>query len=215
MSKLYKSLLIGLIGIMTLTGCSKNVDKSKDEKVVVENKKETEDKKDVKDEAKETESENKSKEDKEKTEEVQETKKTYTSKDNNLDSVMEIIGDKGLENFTLENLNHLEYEVETSDNGDKIYVFNIKDGGLKLTSTKDDKEGHFTFMDLREADGAGYTINLKTKELSNVVNSSDIGEEKPDKTDASEDSKNTEDTQEKKNAEAEKEDTSEKDKGGE
>lgn len=209
MSKLYKSLLIGLIGVMTLTGCSKNADKPKDEKVAVENKKEKDSKKDVQDEAKETESENKPEEKKEKTEEVKEIKKIYTSKDNNLDSVMEIIGDKGLENFTLEDLNHLEYEVETSDNGDTTYIFNITDGKFKLTSTKDDEKGHFTFMDLREPDGAGYTINLKTKELSNVVNSSDIDEEKP------ENSNNQEDTQEKESTKVDKEDTTEEDKGGE
>ena len=212
MSKLYKSLLIGLVGVMALTGCSNNNDKPKDEKVAVENKQETESKKEVKEDVKDTDNKSNNEE---KTDEAQETKKTYTSADNNLDSVMEIIGDKGLENFTLEDLNHLEYEVETSDNGDKTYIFNLKDGGLKLTSTKDDKEGHFTFMDLREADGAGYTINLKTKELSNVVNSSDISEEKSEKTDANEDSNNSEDTQEKENTEENKEDTTEEDKGGE
>lgn len=206
MSKLYKSLLIGLIGIMTLTGCSKNTDKPKDEKVTIENKQETKPKKEVKEDVKNT---NNKSNNEEKTDEVQETKKTYTSKDNNLDSVMEIIGDKGLENFTLEDLNHLEYEVETSDNGDTTYIFNITDGKFKLTSTKDDEKGHFTFMDLREPDGAGYTINLKTKELSNVVNSSDIDEEKP------ENSNNPEDTQEKESTKIDKEDTTEEDKEGE
>lgn len=151
MKKIVKPILLGVISSMALFGCQ-----PKD----VENKEKAQNEQSMSIPAEQAESITKN---------VEENKPLEAS----IDGINDFLDKNGVEGLTINDFKDLEYEETVNEEGSKIYTYKLKDGEMTLTSTKEDKDGSFTLFELRDTEGKGFTLNIKTHEVSNV----NIGEE--------------------------------------
>lgn len=151
MKKIVKPILLGVISSMALFGCQ-----PKD----VENKEKAQNEQSMSIPTEQAESI---------TKDVEKTKPLEAS----IDGINDFLDKNGVEGLTVDDFKDLEYEEAIGEEGGKIYTYKLKDGEMILTSTEEDKDGNFTLFELRDTEGKGFTLNIKTHEVSNV----NIGEE--------------------------------------
>lgn len=99
-----------------------------------------------------------------------------------LDGINDFLSEKGIDYLTLDDFEDLECEESDNKEGGKTYKYKLEDGVMTLETTQEDKDGSFTFFDLRDNENKGYKLNIKTQE----VISANIGDEEDNKDESTE-----------------------------